>query len=206
MALSSCCSAEVVLTTLLLEQIKLLKGLQSVDGEDELGVLSHTKTGHGILKLDVVEDDGSDVVGVLLSKGLVGSGLNLTDELVRVVQNCSGNLVAQVSARVVSLRLRVAHTERHVGVDSLEISLDRGKKSSLWVLLNLGSLSSSGLMGSDVGISDGVGSHVWESRDELVSVVVVVSSSQDGSLRRSNKKSNCKSRVSCELNYVSVVP
>ena len=40
--LSTCSSAEVVLTTLLLEQVKLLKGLQSVDGQDELGVLSHT--------------------------------------------------------------------------------------------------------------------------------------------------------------------
>ena len=194
MVLSTCCSAEIVLTALLLEQIELLERLQSVDRKDKFTVLRHTETSHGILKLNVIEDDSGDVVGILLSKGLVRSGLDLGDQLVGIVLNRSADLGAEISSVVVSLSLGVAHTERHIGVDCLEISLDRSEKSSLWVLLHLGSFLSSGLVGSDISILDGVGSHIGESRDELVSVVVVVSSGKESSLSWSQEESNCKGR------------
>ena len=64
-------SAEVVLTTLLLEEIEFLERLESVDGQDEVGVAGHTKASHVILQLDIVEDHGGDVVSVLFGKGLV---------------------------------------------------------------------------------------------------------------------------------------
>ena len=73
MVLSTCSSAEIVLTALLLEQVKLLERLQSVDREDKVSVLRHTETSHGILKLDIIEDDGGNVVGVLLGEGLIGT-------------------------------------------------------------------------------------------------------------------------------------
>ena len=64
-------SAEVVLTTLLLEEIEFLERLESVDGQDEVGVARHTKASHVILQLDIVEDHCGDVVSVLFGKGLV---------------------------------------------------------------------------------------------------------------------------------------
>ena len=172
--MSACSSAEVVLSTLLLEEVELLEGLQSVDGKHEVGVLGHTETSHGVLELDIVEDDGSDVVGVLLGKGLIWSGLDLGNKAVSISQDGGTNLGAEISSSVVSLSLGVGDSEGHVGVDSLKISLDRCEKSSLWVLLNLGGLSSSSLMGGDVGIRNGVWSDIWKSSNVLVSVVVVV--------------------------------
>ena len=130
MLLSTCSSAEIVLTTLLLEQVQLLKGLQSVDSKDQVGVLRHTEASHAILELDVIEDDGGDVMGILLSEGFVWSALDLGDKLGGVVQNRSADLGAEVSGSVVPLGLRVAHAERHIGVDGLKISLDRGEESS----------------------------------------------------------------------------
>ena len=70
-------SAEVILSTLLLEEVEFLQGLQSVDREYEVGVLSHAEASHGILQLDVVEDDGCDVVSILLSEGFIWSRLCL---------------------------------------------------------------------------------------------------------------------------------
>jgi hypothetical protein len=54
----------------LLEKIELLKGLQSVNSEYELSINWHTETVHVILELDIVEDDGADVVLVLIGEGL----------------------------------------------------------------------------------------------------------------------------------------
>ena len=50
------CSPEVVLSTLLFEEIQLLEGLQSVDSKDEGIVGSHTETVHELLELHIVED------------------------------------------------------------------------------------------------------------------------------------------------------
>ena len=85
--MSTCSSAEVVLTTLLLEEVELLEGLQSVDGEHEVGVLGHTEASHSILELDVIEDDSSDVVRVLLGKGLIWSRLDLGNQVVGISQD-----------------------------------------------------------------------------------------------------------------------
>ena len=111
MAFSICSSTKIVLTSLLLEQVQLLKGLQSVDSEDEVAVLRHAETSHGILELNVVEDDGGDVVGILLGKSLIWSSLDLLDQLIAVVQNCFSDLFAETSGSLVSLCLRVAHSE-----------------------------------------------------------------------------------------------
>ena len=87
MVLSTCSSAKIVLTALLLEQVKLLERLQSVDCENEVSVLRHTETSHGILELDIIEDDRSNVMGILLGKGLVRTSFDLGDQFVGVVQN-----------------------------------------------------------------------------------------------------------------------
>ena len=71
MVLSTCSSAEIVLTALLLEQVKLLERLQSVGREDKLSILRHTEAGHGVLELDIIEDDSGNVVGILLGEGLI---------------------------------------------------------------------------------------------------------------------------------------
>ena len=120
------CSAEVVLSTLLLEEIEFLEGLQSVDSEDNSIVWSHTETGHEILNLNVVEDHGGDVVGVLLGHGLVGVGLNLGGDSVGVSEDSGGDLVAESSGVVVSILLGVGDSEREVLGDLVEVSLDGG--------------------------------------------------------------------------------
>ena len=140
----------------MLEEVEFLKGLQSVDTEDEVGVLRHTEASHGILQLNVIEDDGSDVVGILLSKGFIWSRFNMGNEVVCIVQNRVSDLGAEISRGIVSLGLRVADSEGQVGIDGLKICLNRGKQSSLWVLLDLGSLGSSGLMSGDIGVGSGV--------------------------------------------------
>ena len=136
-------SAKVVLSTLLLKEVKFLKRLHSVDCKDELAVFGHTETSHSILQLNVVENHSGDIVGVLLSKSFSWCSLDLTNKLVGIVQNRSGNFSASISSSVISLGLGVADAERHVAVDRFEIGLDRGEESSLWVLLNLGGFGSS---------------------------------------------------------------
>jgi hypothetical protein len=189
------CSAEVVLSTLLFEEIEFLEGLQSVDSEDKSIVSSHTETGHEILNLNVVEDHGGDVVGVLLGHGLVGVGLNLGGDSVGVSEDSGGDLVAESSGVVVSLLLGVGDSEREVLGDLVEVSLDGGEELSLWVLLNLSGFGSSGLVSSDVLIGNGISSDIWESSNVLNRVWVMVVS-LDGS------GSGDKSAISQEFHYL----
>jgi hypothetical protein len=165
----------------LFEEIELLEGLQSVDSEDKSVVRSHTETVHELLELDIVEDEGRDVVGVLLSHHLVGLGLNLGGDTISVSEDSGGDLVAECSGVVVSLLLRVRNTEGEVLGDLVEVVFDGGHEFSLWVLLNLGSLSSSRLVSSNILIRDGVGSNIWEGRNVLNGVWVVVVSGDCGS-------------------------
>ena len=189
------CSAEVVLSTLLFEEIEFLEGLQSVDSEDKSIVWSHTETGHEILNLNVVEDHGGDVVGVLLGHGLVGVGLNLGGDSVGVSEDSGGDLVAESSGVVVSHIQGVGDSEREVLGDLVEVSLDGGEELSLWVLLNLSGFGSSGLVSSDVLIGNGISSDIWESSNVLNRVWVMVVS-LDGS------GSGDKSAISQEFHYL----
>jgi hypothetical protein len=188
------CSAEIVLSTLLFEEVELLKGLQSVDGKNKSIVGGHTETRHVVLNLDVVEDHGGDVMGVLLGHGLVGVGLNLGGDSVSVSEDGSGDLGAEGSGVVVSLLLGVGDSEREVLGDLVEIALDGGEELSLWVLLNLSGFGSSRLVSSDVLIGNGVSSHIWESSNVLNGVWVVVVSLDSSS-------SGDKSAISQEFHY-----
>jgi len=188
------CSAEIVLSTLLFEEVELLKGLQSVDGKDKSIVGSHTETRHEVLNLDVVEDHGGDVMGVLLGHGLVGVGLNLGGDSVSVSEDGSGDLGAEGSGVVVSLLLGVGDSEREVLGDLVEVALDGGEELSLWVLLNLSGFGSSRLVSSDVLIGNGISSHIWESSNVLNGVWVVVVSLDSSS-------SGDKSAISQEFHY-----
>ena len=189
------CSAEIVLSTLLFEEVELLKGLQSVDGKDKSIVGGHTETRHEVLNLDVVEDHGGDVMGVLLGHGLVGVGLNLGGDSVSVSEDGSGDLGAEGSGVVVSLLLGVGDSEREVLGDLVEVSLDGGEELSLWVLLNLSGFGSSRLVSSDVLIGNGISSDIWESSNVLNRVWVMVVS-LDGS------GSGDKSAISQEFHYL----
>ncbi len=84
------------------EKIELLEGLQSVNSKDEIIRSRHTETSHEILNLDVIEDHGGDVVGVLLSHGFVWSGLNGGEEVGGVISDSSGDLSAKGSGVIVS--------------------------------------------------------------------------------------------------------
>lgn len=189
------CSAEVVLSTLLFEEIELLKGLQSVDSEDEGIVWSHTESVHEVLNLNVVEDHGGDVVGVLFGHGLVGVGLNLSGDSISVSEDGGGDLVAELSGVVVSLLLGVGDSEREILGDLIEVGLDGGEELGLWVLLNLSGFGSGGLVGSNIFIGDGISSDIWESSNVLNRVWVMVVS-LDGS------GSGDKSAISQEFHYL----
>ena len=188
------CSAEIVLSTLLFEEVELLKGLQSVDGKNKSIVGGHTETRHVVLNLDVVEDHGGDVMGVLLGHGLVGVGLNLGGDSVSVSEDGGGDLGAEGSGVVVSLLLGVGDSEREVLGDLVEVTLDGGEELSLWVLLNLSGFGSSRLVSSDVLIGNGISSDIWESSNVLNRVWVMVVS-LDGS------GSGDKSAISQEFHY-----
>jgi len=179
----------------LLEKIKLLEGLQSVDSKDKCVIWSHTETVHELLNLDVVEDHGGDVVGVLFGHGLVSVGLNLSSDSVSVSEDSGSDLVAEASGVVVSLLLGVGDSEREVLGDLVKVGLDGGEELSLWVLLNLSSLSSGGLVSSDILIGNGISSDIWESRNVLNRVWVVVVS-LDGS------GGSDKSAISQEFHYL----
>ena len=163
------------------EEIKLLEGLQSIDSKDEGIVGSHTETVHELLELDIIEDHSGDVVGVQFGHGLVGLGLNLSGDAVGVSEDGSSDLGAESSSVVVSLGLGVRNTEREILGDLVEVSSNGGEELSLWVLLNLSSFRSSGLVGSDVLIRDGIGSDIGKSSNELNGMWVVVMVSLDGS-------------------------
>ena len=186
------------------EKIKLLEGLKSVDSEDELTVTGHTETLHGVLELDVIEDDGGHVMGVLLGESLVWSGLDLTKELGGVILDGSTDLSAEFSGVVVSLGLREGDSEGHVLVYLFEIGFHGGEEGSLWVLLNLGGLRSGRLVRGNIFLSDGIWSNIWEGRDELhVGWVVSVSSKgrKVGGFSRGVESGNSDS-ISKEFHYL----
>ena len=104
-------SAEVVLSSSLFEEVELLEGFESINSEDEVGVFGHSESLHGVLELHVVEDNGGNVVGVLLGQSLNGLGLDLGEELGRVFLNGGGHLGAEFSSVVVPLGLGEADSE-----------------------------------------------------------------------------------------------
>ena len=57
-------------------------------------------------ELDTVENDGTDVVGILLGKSLIWMGINLSDELVGVINDFISNFGAKSFSMLVSLVLR----------------------------------------------------------------------------------------------------
>ena len=158
--------AEVVLTTLLLEQVELLEGLESVDGKDEVTIGSHTKTGHSILELDIEEDGGGNVVGVLLGEGLVRAGLGLGDHAVSVGLDEAGGGGGSLSGVLVARTLGVGDAEGHVLVDLVEVAADSGEELVGGVDGDLGSLLAGGFVGSDVSVRDGLGALIRESLEE----------------------------------------
>ena len=89
------------------EKIELLEGLQSVNSEDEIIRGRDSEASHEILNLDVIEDHGGDVMGVLLGHGFVWSGLNSGEEVGGVISDSSGDLGAKGSGVIVSGGLRV---------------------------------------------------------------------------------------------------
>lgn len=173
------------------EKIKFLKGLQSVDSEVEITIGAHAEGVSSILDLDVVEDHGGDVVGVLLGEGLIGGGLDLGDEFVSVIQNGGTGFGDEFFGVLVSGSLRERNTERKIFVNLFEIGPDGVKEGLLRVLLNFSSFFSGGLVGGDIGISDGVGSDVRESSDVLsvVNLSVVSKTAQLGSFGGSDEDS-----------------
>jgi len=57
-------------------------------------------------ELDTVENDGTDVVSILLGKSLIWMGINLSDELVGVINDFISNFGAKSFSMLVSLVLR----------------------------------------------------------------------------------------------------
>ena len=55
---------EVVLSTLLLEEVELLEGLESVDSEGKVSILGHTESLHVLLNLNIVVDGSVNVVSI----------------------------------------------------------------------------------------------------------------------------------------------
>lgn len=104
-------SAEIVLSTLLLEEIQLLQRFQSVHCENQVTIITHAEASHVILQLHIVENNGSDVVGVLLGESLIWSRLYLSEELSRVILDCFGDLEAKLSGVIISIGLGEADSE-----------------------------------------------------------------------------------------------
>jgi hypothetical protein len=185
------CSAEVVLSTFLFEKIKFLKGLQSVNSEVKIVISRHTEGVSGVLDLDIVEDHGGDVVGVLLGEGFIRSRFDLSNKFVSIVQNGGSGFGDEFFSVLVSSSLRERDTERKIFVNLFEIGSDGVKESKLWVFLNLSGFFSGGLVGGNIGISDGISSNVWKSSDVFSIMHVVMSERVKlGSFGRSEEHSN----------------
>ena len=181
----SSCSAEIVLTSLLLEKIELLERLESVDGERKGIISSHTKTGHEVLELDIEEDGHGDVVGVLLGQRFVGTTFSLSDNGVSVSLEEGGGISAESLGVRVSSLLGVRDTEGDILGDLIKVLSDSGEHISLWVLLNLSGFFSGGLVSSNIGISDGIITDIGKSLNVFV-VVVVSSGGRDSSYESNN--------------------
>jgi hypothetical protein len=63
------------------------------------------------LNLNVIEDHGGDVMGVLLSHGFVWSGLNGGEEIRGIGLDGGSDLGGELSGVIVSLGLRVRDSE-----------------------------------------------------------------------------------------------
>ena len=168
-------SAQIVLSTFLFEKIKFLKGLQSVDSEVKITVSRHTEGVSSILYLNIVEDHGGDVVGVLLGESFVRGRFDLSNKFISIVQNRGTGFGDEFFGVLVSGSLGERNTEGKIFVNLFEISSDGVEESLLWVFLNLSGISSGGLVGFNISISDGIGSNIWESSDILSVANVMVS-------------------------------
>ena len=178
-------SAKIVFTSLLFKEIEFLKRLQSVHGENEIFVLWHGKSSGGVLNLDIIEDHGSDVVGVLLGQALVGLRVGDSDQLVGIVNDSVGNLGHKSLSMIVSFVLGIRNAEGHIVVNLLQVGSDGSEESGLWVLFNLSSLGSGTLLSGNFSLSDEIGSDVGKSFKE--SNIWDMSSAYSGS--SSNKSS-----------------
>jgi hypothetical protein len=186
------CSAEIVLSTFLFEKIKFLKGLQSVNSEVKITVSSHTERVSGVLYLDVIEDHGGDVVGVLLGEGLVRGGFDLSNKFISIIQNGGSGFSNEFFSVLVSGSLGERNTEGKIFVNLFEIGSDGVKEGLLWVFLYFSGFLSGGFVGFNIGISDGIGSNVWKSSNILSirHVSVVSKTVKLGSFGRSEEHSN----------------
>lgn len=99
------CSREIVFSTSLFEQVQLLKRLKSVNSENQVLVFIHAEILHVFFQLDVVENQRSDVVCVLLSQSIIWCLVNSSDQLRGVVLNSICDFGANGLGSVVSLVL-----------------------------------------------------------------------------------------------------
>jgi len=185
---SSICSAQVVFSTLLFEEVKFLERFHSVDSKNEFSIFWHTESLHGILELNIVEDDWCEVGSILFGESFFWSGLSGGEEVAGVVHDGCGNLGAEFSSVIVSFSLGERDSEREILWDLIKISLHWCKELSLWVLKYLSGVSSGSFVSSDVFIRDGISSNIWESWEFE-------------STRLINEKSNCE-RNGEEFHYL----
>jgi hypothetical protein len=176
----------------LFEKIKFLKGLQSVNSEVKITISSHTEGVSSILDLDIIEDHGGDVMGVLLGESFVRSGFDLSNKFVSIIQDGGTGFSNEFFSVLVSGSLGERDTERKIFVNLFEIGSDGVKEGLLWVFLYFSGFLSGGFVGFNIGISDGIGSNVWKSSNILSirHVSVVSKTVKLGSFGRSEEHSN----------------
>ena len=159
-------SAEVVLSSLLFEEVKLLEGLQSVDSQDKVLILVQAKLSHVILELDIIKDERGNVVSILFGKSIIWGLVNSIDQFLGIFLNGIADLGGESLSSVVSRVLREGNSERQIVIDRLKIGSNGLEKSSLWVLLDLGGICSCFLVSSNILLSDGISSNVWKGLKE----------------------------------------
>ena len=185
------------------EKIKLLERLKSVNSEVKITVCGHTERVSSVLYLDIIEDHGGDVVGVLLGEGFVRGRFDLSNKFISIVQNRGTGFGNKFFGVLVSGSLGERNTEGKIFVNLFEISSDGVEESLLWVFLNLSGIGSGGLVGFNIGISDGISSNVWKGSDvfSIRNSVVVSKGVKLGSFGRSEEHSN--SRKCQEFHYLN---
>jgi hypothetical protein len=187
----------------LFEKIEFLERLKSVNSEVKITVCRHTERVSGVLNLDIVEDHGGDVVGVLLGKSFVRGRFDLSNKFISIIQDGGSGFGNEFFGVLVSGSLGERNTEGKIFVNLFEISSDGVEESLLWVFLNLSGISSGGLVGFNISISDGISSNIWESSDilSIINVSVVSKTVKLGSFGRSEEHSN--SRKCQEFHYLN---
>ena len=108
-------------------------------------------------------------MGILFCEGFIRSGINLGNECISIGKDGGAGLGDKFFSVLVSSSLGERNTEGEVFVDLFKISSNRIEESSLWVLFNKCSFLSCSFMGSNIGISNGIISNIWESREECYS-------------------------------------